>query len=234
MPTFRAVVEHVRYWRGGVHRWSTSYLYSGVLSKAIDAPACELVRAADDAMCYATAAADGGTYACSIYDLSTGGSPLASEVLWNWEVPGSWVKYSSAGWASTGLPFEPVAEIALAVEWAGGLSRTGKGVRFRKWYHAVPASTGVGTAPDVIAADVTKLQTHAQSLVGVLGTYGLTMGSASGRLAGTATVLPFYGNHQMPKGRRRKALVTASGKYTGPNLPSITSGEAPGANQAVD
>jgi hypothetical protein len=128
------------------------------------------------------------------------------------------VMSARSAWTAASAPPASPAEIALGVQWVAGLSRTGKPVYFRKWYHCVPVSDPVGGSPDIAPTQVTALATAAQALVGVVASYGITMGSPSGRFAGVASVSPMYENHQMPRGRRRKALVTASGKYQGPSI----------------
>jgi hypothetical protein len=74
---------------------------------------------------------------------------------------------------------------------------------------------------------VTALQTQAQVINGCLGSAGLALGSYRGTFAGIPVVKAYLGNHQMPRGRRRKPLVTASGRYTGPTigLPVVPGGD---------
>lgn len=218
MPDYRAVVRHVGYWRGQIHRWSTSYSFTGSGSPLTTAAAQTLLTA-DDNMCYGTATANGGTYQCEIY-LASGGTPVATYTKFAYGTTGSWPGFASLGWPSRTAVQEPVREAALLVTWPAGFSSTGKPVEFKKWYHAVPDTTlAASTAPDVSPTAVTQLTTFAQTLASCLApTYGLVLGN-SRRLAGfTPTVHPFYSSHQMPKGRRRKPLVTASGRYTGPTV----------------
>nr|CRY97291.1 hypothetical protein [uncultured prokaryote] len=201
-----------------MHKWSTVYQFVGVPSMGIDTAAAELLRAADDEMCWGPAAYDGGTYECQIYDHATGGVPVATSTTFDPTVTGDWTGYDGSSWATAAGNFHTDAEAALSVEWNAGLSSSGKPVKLRKWYHAVPDQSVVGNAQNVLAADVTKLTTAANALITVLSSYGLSMGSSTGRFAGSATVLPFLGSHQMPRGRRRRALVTAGGRYTGPTI----------------
>lgn len=217
--SYRGVVRHVRYWRGAVHRWSTVYQFVGTPSTTIDAGACTALLTADDKMCYGNGiAANGGTYECSIYNVASGGVPIANVVRFDWETPGAWIAYAATSWGSVTGTFSNNAEDALLVEWHAGLSSSGKPVSLRKWYHAVPIITAASNAQNVAAANVTSLTTAANALVNVLGSYGLTLGSSAGRFAGSAFVQPYLANHQMPRGRRRRALVTASGRYTGPAI----------------
>lgn len=218
MGSYRGVVRHVRYWRGIPHRWSTVYQFQGALSKPLDAAACQLLLAADDKMCAKTNAAEGGTYECEFYNHASGGTAVASYTAFNWEDSATWLGYAtgtSAWGLASGLLGQP-AEASLGVAWVGGLSSSGKPVYFRKWYHAVPVISVAAGSQEVPAASVTSLTTAANALVGVVASYGITMGSSSGRFAGTASVSPMLENHQMPRGRRRKALVKANGTYTGP------------------
>lgn len=217
--TYRAVVRHVRYWRGNVHHWSTVYQFVGTPSKPLDTAAAILLNNADDDMCMKTVAAEGGTYGTDIYNVSTGGSPIISFRNFDPTNLAAWPGYGHASaWGNVAANIGQPAENALVVEWAAGLSKSGKPVSMKKWYHAVPSVSPGGATVDIPPATVTALTTAAQGLVGVWASYGLTLGSASGRFAGVATVKAQYGNHQMPRGRRRKALVTAGGKYTGPTI----------------
>lgn len=218
--TTRAVVRHVRYWRGQVHRWSTVYQFVGTPSSGLTAADAQTVFAADSKMLYNAGAPNGGAYECDLYNQASGGVPIASYTAFNWEVPANWAAPINSVWTTTsGSDIGVPAEAALLVEWAAGLSKSGKPVKLRKWYHQVKvASSQTGAGPDIVAADITALQTQAQAIVGCLGAKGLTLGSSTGRLAGTATVSQFYNNHQMSRGRRRKALVNANGVYKGPNL----------------
>ena len=216
MTTYRAVVRHVRYWRGVVHRWSTVYHYSGTASGAVGDTQATAVLTADDGMCYGTGAADGGTYECQVYDQAVGGVPIATVTRFDWTNPGAWIRYSSAYWTTTGPGAEPAAEVALGGEWAAGLSKSGKPVLLRKWWHAVPISTAAGGTVDVDNADHTSLLTGMTALYNAMGSVGLLLSSGTGRFAGAATIQRYYQNHQMPRGRRRPPLLTAGGVYKGP------------------
>jgi hypothetical protein len=216
--SYRVVVRHVRYWRGVIQRWSTVYQYGGSLTSALTASDAAAFLALDAGMCYGPAPSDGGAYQCEIYNHATGGVPVVTYNAFAYDAPGTWVAYGTANWPGSGLVFEGSAETALQVEWPSGFSSTGKPVFQRKWYHSVASSTSTGATPDIGAAIITDLTTQANKFQGALSARGLTMQTSTGRFAGTAVVKPFYGNHQMPRGRRRKPLVTASGRYTGPTV----------------
>jgi hypothetical protein len=217
--TYRAVVKHIRYWRGAPHIWSTVYQFAGTLSKPLDVAAATTVLQWDDNMCAKSLASEGGTFECSIYDQATGGVPLVSYTKFDHTVTADWTGYgASSYWANTAAVLAQPAEAALGVKWIAGLSKSGKPVYLRKWWHAVPLSAPGGPANQIGTTVVASLQTGAAFLPGLLSAYGLVAASASGRLAGVATVSGQYENHQMPRGRRRKALVKANGTYTGPTI----------------
>lgn len=117
---------------------------------------------------------------------------------------------AGGGWHPGSADLVSGAETALVVEYPAGLSKTGKPVTIKNWYHAVPVSAPVGGAPDVSAADLLTLAAKAGEIKGVLGSKGLVLGSKSGRIAGDPRVLAYYGNHQMPKGRRKKRTATGA------------------------
>lgn len=212
MGTYRAIVRHVGYWRGEIHRWSTVYGFNGVPSPALDAAACDAVMNADSDMCFGPSPTDGGVFEVAIYDSASGGVPLVEKVYFDYTDPGSWTGYNGTAWTVTSAPVYPVREVALQVEWAAGLSSSGKPVKLRKWFHSVPDQGTPQAGPDVPTVDVTSLTVGATALQHCLGAYSLSMASVAGRLAGEATVLHNYGNHQMPRGRRRPPLVSASGR----------------------
>jgi hypothetical protein len=224
MTDYRAVVDHVGYWRGTIHRWSTSYSFTGS-GTAPNTAACSTLLLADDKMCYTpTTSLNGGTYECRIYAAS-GGVPIASYTRFDWTIPGDWIAFNGSGWGATHTVANATQmECALLVEWAAGVSSTGKPVNFRKWYHAVKASVAPGEGlGDILTADITTLTTQAEAVATCLApTYGLVMGNAR-RLAGTSPVVSsFYVNHQMPKGRKRKLVVLGgSGIGLSPSDPVI-------------
>jgi hypothetical protein len=201
--SYRAVVRHVRYWRGAIHKWSTVYQFVGTPSSGLTSTDAEAMRAADAKMCFG-AVGTGGAYECALYNQASGGVPIAISTAFDWTAPGSWPGYPTTVWTTaSGNPAEP-AETALSVTWAAGVSSSGKPVNLRKWYHSVPmVGEASGGAADVPTAQNTLLRAQAQTIVGTLASKGLTLGSAAGRFAGVATVDPYYGNHQMPRGRRR-------------------------------
>jgi hypothetical protein len=219
MTDYRIVSRHVRYWRGAVHRWSTVWRFTGTLPSGSLAAATTAIKTLEDAVGYkGVTGNNGGCYEVAIYDHATGGVPIDTTTYFDWTTPGSWIPYTSSGWTSTSNPIDAQAEVAMAVQWHAGLSVTGKPVIFRKWFHSVPVNLSTPPSVDLSAAQITSLQTAINNQVAVVGGLGAPMGTG-GRLAATSCIVrPYFGNHQMPRGRRRKALVTAAGRYTGPAI----------------
>jgi hypothetical protein len=222
MADYRAVVRHVRYWRGNVHRWSNSFEFTGS-GTTPNAAACNILTSATSEMCYAaTSAAQGGIFETAIYRAG-GGVPLATVTYFDDAVPADWIKYTATGWGGDGSSaVDPSAEVAMICTWPAGLSATGKPVTFRKWFHAVPVSSTSNGGVDIASGVVSTLQTAALALQTCLApTYGLALGN-SGRLAATTPVVSgFYGNHQMPKGRRKKSVTVDGTSYKIKSTPGI-------------
>lgn len=213
MADYRIIIDHVRYWRGKVHRWSTSYSMTGN-GTTPDATACGTFLAAESKLLYpGDGASRGGPYECRIY-LRSGGVPVATFTKFNWQAPAEWVAPSGEAWSSiTDGNFDDTAEDAVLLTWEAGLSKTGKPVFFRHYYHAIPfMGSSVAGQQTVPAAVVTNLQSYGQQLVTSLAPgYGLVQGNAN-RLAGTSPVAgPYVVTHQMPRGRKRPIKVTANG-----------------------
>lgn len=218
MTNYRMVARHVRYWRGVAHKWSTVYPFTGTLASGNYAAAIAALKTLEMGVNYCgTGTIAGGVYEIALYDQSSGGVPVAVTTYFPAATPGSWVAYTSAGYASHAYPVISVAEAALQVEWLAGLSSSGKPVSFKKWFHAVPEIGASPGSPDVLAGDVTTLQTLINTQMAVIGGLGILLGSGSRLAATTCTVRNQFGNHQMPRGRRRKALVSGSGKVSFPS-----------------
>lgn len=225
--SYRGVVRHVRYWRGQVHRWSTVYQFVGTPSSGLTATDAQTLLNADNKMLYSTGPSRGGTYECALYNQSSGGVPIAVYTAFDWTAPSAWAVGSASAWATaSAIPGDP-AEAALLVEWPAGLSSSGKPVRLRKWYHMVPSVAALGGTQDVGTTDFTALTTQANALVGVLASKGLVLGSSTGRFAGSAAIVDrYYANHQMQRGRRRRAGSQAKQASDFRSILQIINGQA--------
>lgn len=205
MTEYAAVVRHVGYWRGTIHRWSTVYPFVGEAALS-GTTAVDAVKTVDDALCWGPSENDGGIFESSLYDLTHKGMPIETNTYFDYTDPGAWLGYGGAGWTEgTGLIYDPSLETAMLIEWAGGIGRTGKPVTFKKWIHAVPRSNSTVGVPDLNDPVLSDLLAEANTVQTILSGHGLLMGN-SRRLAGDAHVNHYYGNHQMPKGRKRKKV----------------------------
>lgn len=211
MTDYRVVVRHVRYWRGAVHKWSTVYPLNGSVSSGDYASICDVAHTLDNGVCFpGSVGLAGGIYEVSLYNVATGGVPIAVHNYFDPDVPSAWLAYTGSGWPSGPTIVEPAAEVALQVEWNAGFSSSGKPVRFRKWYHAVPVADSSPGAPDLDSDQLTSLAAWLNVRVSSFAAYGAVLGNASRLASTTPQISPYYGNHQMPRGRKRKPLKVSS------------------------
>ena len=201
MAEFIVQVRHVDAWRGTfLHKWVTDYPYVGTLG-GISVPELTAFAELDASLCYNGTNGTGFIDSCALYDITSKGSPIeiASDLA---------MSYTGLSWAATAgaRPQELQREVALLVEWPGGMSRTGKPVTFKKYIHAVPTTAAAGPGePDVAGGDITDLTATAANIVNAMAVSGLAMGNARRFAGGAPTVRAYYTNHQMPRGRRRKS-----------------------------
>lgn len=211
MTDYRAVMRHVRYWRGNVHKWSTVYPLTGTISSANYATVLADLRTMEQNVCYpAPGGGGGGLWEAALYDQASGGVPVLVQSFFDPDTPGTWIPYAGAAWSSLTTALEGNAEVALQVEWLAGLSRTGKPVRFRKWYHAVPQLASGNTAPDVSVTNRNSIGSEIQGDLAAIAGTGLLLGNARRLAAATPEVLAFFGAHQMPRGRRKQPTRISS------------------------
>nr|CRY97320.1 hypothetical protein [uncultured prokaryote] len=209
MTDYRMVARHVRYWRGLVHHWSTVWPFTGTLASGDWATAILAIQVLETGVCWGGGSAGaGGLYEIALYDQATGGVPIAVENYFDPDTPGDWVAYVGDAWPSGHTGFVSAAEVALQVEWRAGLSSSGKPVYFRKWFHSVPNGGGAGASVDVNGASQTAIEAYIQAQTSIVGGLGAPLGRGSRLAATTPTVAAAYGNHQMPRGRRRKLSTT--------------------------
>jgi hypothetical protein len=219
MANYKVQVEHAAYWRGKVHRWSTAWAFTGSFTNGTPAQVIAAIKSTEQANCYPSpTGVNGGIASIAIYNEDTGGVPIASALYFDWTNTSTWVPYGGTAWSARTRPAVNQLEVALLVEWNAGLSSKGKPVKFRKWFHAVPDNDSAPGVADVLPADVTGIASSINSGLAVVAGFGLLLGRGSRLAATTCVVSPYYNNHQIPRGRRRKALVTAAGHYTGPSV----------------
>jgi hypothetical protein len=207
MTEYLCVVKHVGYWRGVIHRWSTAYPYVG--SAALSGTTVvDAVADRDSGMCFGSAA-DGGIFESSLYDVTAKGSPIETHTYFDYLDTSAWTGYTSAGYFAVPSAEAQPLELALLASWYAGMSRTGKPVFFKKWYHAVgETAAAVSGAADVTSANVASLGAYGAGFQGLLSAHGLAMGNARRLVAvGEPGIGAFFENHQIPKGRKRKPLA---------------------------
>lgn len=231
MTEYRAVARHVRYWRGAPHKWSTVFPLVGTAASADYSTICGWIYNLHQDVCYpAPGAAGGGCWEVALYDQSSGGVPVFVVSHFDPDTVGDWIPYDGTAYEFTSNELESAAEVAMVVEWGAGLSSSGKPVSFKKWFHAVPANASSPPSADVTVSDRASIAAAIQADIAHLATYGLLLGNSRRLAAATPVVSAFYGNHPMPRGRRRRALAI-SGSTLGlpPGLLTV-----PGSDGSLD
>lgn len=219
MTNYRIVARHVRYWRGAIHKWSNVFPFSGTIASGSYPTAIDAIHTMLNSICYpAPGGGGGGVWEIAMYNQSSGGVPVSVASYFDPSNTASWIGYDGGAWGSLSSELDSVAETALQVEWLAGLSSSGKPVSFKKWFHAVPVNTSPPPTPDVSTGRVTSLTSAIETGMTTVGGLGAPLGNGSRLAATTPIIKTFYGNHQMPRGRRRAPLVTASGRYRGPSV----------------
>jgi hypothetical protein len=205
MSDYEVQARHVRYWRGAIHKWSTAWPFTGTLSGGGATDVVNNIHALEQEINYqGSGAVFGGLYEISMYNKSAGGVPILSVSYFDPDVYSGWIPYSATAWLDRTLLEDQNAEAALVVHWNAGLSATGKPVRFRKWFHSVPAAVGSPASPQLGPSDVTSLAAEINHYLSLCAADGVLHGKGSRLAASTCTVETFFGNHQMPRGRRKK------------------------------
>lgn len=216
MTNYRAVARHVRYWRGVIHKWSTVYPLSGTLASSNYTAALSALFTMEQKLLFPSSGiVGGGIWEMALYNADTGGVPISVTPLFDPNTHADWISYTGTVWTGVGSrQLETAAETALQVEWPAGVSRTGKTVHFRKWYHSVPTSASSAGAQDIGTDDIASIVTALEDGIASVAALGAPMGIAGRLAAMTPEVSPFYGNHQMPRGRRK---LTSSAKQSSLN-----------------
>lgn len=206
MADYRYQVVSVGMWRGKIKRWNTTYHHptnTATLSlRDIHSNAC--YKAPGDVV----GACSGGVASIAVY-APTGGAPLSNTVFFDWEAPNTWIPFLGSGWAGTpaGTTLDASGESAMVVVGhLPGLSKTGKPMTTRKYIHAVPSRTAAAYSdPDIDAATLAQLKALFPANY---------MDTAAGIQPSSVEVLPYYGNHQRVRGRRRTVTQVAAQSFS--------------------
>lgn len=206
MAVYRYQVVSVGLWRGKIKRWNTTFHYSS--SASTSAIYSRMQASGYPAPGDAAGACSGGTASIAVYN-AAGGPPLSNTIYFDWETPSTWIPYTGTYWSTipAGTKLDAAGESALVLEGnMTGLSKTGKPVKTRKFFHAVPSrSAAAYNDPDVPAAVVTAFQS---------GWGTLYMANPAGVQPASVTALEWYGNHQRVRGRRKTTKAVAAQAFS--------------------
>lgn len=223
MAVYRYQVVSVGWWRGKIKRWNTTFHLSG--SGFANNVAAQMNKAGWKQAGDVLGNCSGGVASCTVYNV-TGGAPIAQNVYFDWQTPSTWIPYTGTGWGSVdpATPLDASGEsAAMVVGQLPGLSATGKPVYVRKFLHAVPSRTATAyTDPDISAADQASLANLFDPVY---------MLSPSGVAPSSTQVLPYYGNHQRVRGRRRTVTQVAAQSFSAGVVAGATSGGGGSAPQ---
>lgn len=202
---FRYQVVSVGMWRGKIKRWNTTFhLSSSTLTSTLQG---KMQATGYKAPGDVAGACSGGVASISVYN-ATGGAPILVTTYFDWQTPSTWVPYTGTVWASVpeGTPLDAAGESALLVVGnMAALSKTGKPVKTRKFFHAVPSRSAASYLdPDVDAAT--------QAAVALQWPFGYLQ-NPSGVSPASVTVEPWYGNHQRVRGRRKTVAAVAGQSF---------------------
>nr|CRY95846.1 hypothetical protein [uncultured prokaryote] len=218
MAGYRYQVVSVGMWRGKIKRWNTTFHTSSSSSAAELRTAVSKVSWPNPGD--TLGACSGGVASISTYN-AAGGAPIAVATYFDWQVPSTWIPFTGTSWVGVDedTPLDAAGESAVIIQGRRpGLSSTGKPVFMRKYFHAVPSRTSAAFEdPDVASA--TAISLAAAFNVAYFA-------NKAGVYPSTLTALPWYGNHQRVRGRRRSALARSADAFAGGVV--LGTGVAPG------
>jgi hypothetical protein len=208
-PFPRLVIDHARYWRGAPHQWSTQYFFNGSTPGSSEWLSIDTALTTMEAAVLFLSTGAGGFVAVKGYS-TAGGPPVYTRAIGEVPTPSSWSPYVGSDWSSaSGYVYNVEAEACVLVSIPlTGLSSKGKPVYARKFLHSVaqPSTSVSGAAASLPAGVVTAMETSLAILNTGFGSGGRRVISMAGRLPSSNPIVePFLGNHQMPRGRKRKA-----------------------------
>jgi hypothetical protein len=213
MAVVRLQATSVGYWRGQVKRWNNTFHYT-TSAMTPNYAACLAVASVNLRALGAPAVA-GGLASLKLY-AAGGGVPLAEQINFPYETPGSWLPWNSSGiWQSTGTPPEAM-EAAAVFTIAAGLSSTGKPVTLRTYWHAFVSTPEISSAPQFSSTIQAAAQTQMNKMQVLNDGAGgaLVISTPGGRaVAGTCVLDPYVSAHQRVRGRRRKIVTIDGVKY---------------------
>lgn len=227
MAMYRYQVVNVGMWRGKIKRWNTTFHLSNSSSTSTLYSKMQAVgwKLAGDTV----GDCSGGVASITVYN-ATGGAPISQTVYFDWQVPTTWIPYTGTAWAgvAAATPLDASGEsAAVIVGHLPGLSKTGKPVTTRKYFHAIPSRTAMNYSdPDISVA----VQTAISNVFSVSD-----LQTKAGATPTSKTVEPYYLNHQRVRGRRRpKAAIAAQSFSAGVIVGAQPSASGGGSFQRVE
>lgn len=208
-------IEKQGTWRGAVHTWMNRYVMSGVdPTSAQAASTISALKNIENALYPQVTAGTGVGFVKGTAYLSTGGAPLTTQGYNTTLAAATATGFSGPTGGYTSLSFAGQLENCLETRTLlTGLSSTGKPVYLRKYFRGFYAGTedSFGAAP-ILAADITKATGTIAPWFTGMTTGSYTVIGVSGRQAAIApTVQVWLGNHQVPRGKKRKLMVAGLG-----------------------
>jgi hypothetical protein len=203
-------------WRTGAHTWHLVGNHSGSSFNASDAKTFMEGVASPFALCFAPfiEPSHSSVVRSAYYDGET--SAPVYVAIYDTDNPAPTPLHPTAtGFAHSGSTSEPL-EVCVMLEARAGLSSRSKPVYMRKFIHCIPVDNlGLGTG-GVPQWTFTSAAASAAAAMGDGSWFGNRVYcSPSGRQPSTndwvAQVQP--GNHQMPRGRKRKSVSTSSSLF---------------------
>lgn len=204
-------LEKQGFWRGKVHTWVNRYVMSGPdPTSSVAVNIMGQIKNAEDHIYPSRTAGVGVGFVIAKAYLSTGHAPFAT-VPYNTSLnAASATGFSGPATAYTSLTWSNQLEACLDVRaLLPNLSISGKPVYLRKYYRGfLHTQAEDGGVTPIAAADITEINSN----LGLLTNGGLpngitVIGLAQAVTPSAFTAQTFTGNHQIPRGKKKKKVT---------------------------
>lgn len=199
-------VEKQAFWRGNAHTWVNRYIMSGAQPGPTDAySAADALKVIEDKL-YPTTGSGHGVGFVEARAYGTGKGPAIATVPYNTSLDAASATGFSGDSRITTLQFGATLESCLVIETKlQGTSSTGKPIFLRKYIRGVYAGGEDGTATPINSSDLSVMTSNAAPWkTGVGPNSYVVIGSTGAQAQSAPAALPFIGNRQVPKGRKKK------------------------------
>lgn len=204
-------LEKQAYWRGQQHTYVNRYIMSGAQPSATDATSViTALHGIEDTVMPHQATGSGVGFVQGRAYPSGKGSYYAFVNYNISKAPTTATGFTGPTTAYTSLAFGGVLENSVVVETRlNALSSTGKPIFLRKYLRGfLPNTAEDNTATPIIAADLAKINTAVAPWWTGMGTSNwVVIGSSGAQAASAPAALPYVGNRQVPKGRKKKKVT---------------------------